>query len=108
MRYVFFEWHGFSKKLYRIATQEDYLRLRDGLLMNPIQGDLIPGLGGARKIRMAIRNQGKRGGARVVYYLNIETEIWFLEVYAKNQKADLSNPDRKSISLKIAAIKDRK
>ena len=39
------------------------------IAQNPTMGDIIPGTGGARKIRWASdANKGKRGGARVIYY----------------------------------------
>ena len=30
-------------------------------------GDVIPGAGGARKLRWAAKGKGKRGGARIIY-----------------------------------------
>lgn len=106
MRYIFWEWHGFSEKLHRVASKEDYWVLQNELMSNPEKGDLIPGLGGARKIRMAIRRQGKKGGARVIYYFKLDTEIWFLDLYAKNDKADLSPTEKKIVSRNVATIKE--
>ena len=34
---------------------------------HPDAGDVIQGVGGARKLRWAAKGKGKRGGARVVY-----------------------------------------
>ncbi len=44
------------------------------------------------KIRLAIesKGKGKRGGARVITYLYIETEtVYLLTIYDKSEKADL-------------------
>lgn len=50
---------------------------------NPEAGDVIRGSGGCRKVRWTSAGQGKRGGARVVYF-NASTEtIWLLIVYKK-------------------------
>ena len=39
----------------------------DWIAFNPDAGDVIPGLGGLRKVRWAAGGKGKRGGARVIY-----------------------------------------
>ena len=45
----------------------------------PLDGDLIPETGGARKIRWASdSHRGKRGGARIIYYFHSENMPIFL------------------------------
>lgn len=46
-------------------------------------GDVIPGSGGCRKVRWSRPGQGKRGGARVVYFNPTEQTVWLLIVYTK-------------------------
>ncbi|MDE2397251.1 MAG: transcriptional regulator, partial [Burkholderiales bacterium] len=50
---------------------------------NPEAGDLIRGSGGCRKVRWSSEGQGKRGGARVIYFLAKSETIWLLIVYKK-------------------------
>ena len=50
---------------------------------NPEAGDIIPGSGGCRKVRWSRSGIGKRGGARVVYFLATGAAIWLLIVYTK-------------------------
>ncbi len=50
---------------------------------NPEAGDVIPGSGGCRKVRWSTAGTGKRGGARVIYFLQHEHSIWLLIVYKK-------------------------
>lgn len=50
---------------------------------NPDAGDVIPGTGGCRKVRWSRAGQGKRGGARVIYFNVGGLTIWLLIVYAK-------------------------
>ena len=50
---------------------------------NPEAGAIITGSGGCRKIRWATSGQGKRGGARVIYFLSSDETIWLLIVYKK-------------------------
>ncbi len=49
-----------------LATEERFA-LIDKLASNPHCGDLIPGLGGIRKLRFAAGGRGKSGGFRVIY-----------------------------------------
>lgn len=52
---------------------------------NPEAGELITGSGGCRKVRWAGSGRGKRGGARVIYFLEAEDTIWLLIVYTKGK-----------------------
>lgn len=52
---------------------------------NPETGDLIPGSGGCRKVRWSRAGTGKRGGARVIYFLAQDAAIWLLIAYTKSK-----------------------
>ena len=65
---VFLETPVFTRRIRELADDEDYRRLQVRLLLDPEAGDLIAGSGGLRKVRMAVRGRGKRGGARIIYY----------------------------------------
>ena len=65
------------------------------LAAHPTAGDLMPGTGGLRKLRWALQGRGKRGGARVIYFVQSERfPLFLLTAYAKNERADLSPADR--------------
>ena len=50
--------------------------------------------GGIRKMRWQAEGRGKRSGLRVIYYLaTAQGEIFLLDLYAKNERADLSPND---------------
>jgi len=73
------------------------------LIDHPDAGDVIPGAGGARKLRWAAKGKGKRGGARIIYlYMMVASRIYLLRCYAKNVKADLT-ADEKTDLRQIAA-----
>ena len=57
---------------------------------NPEAGDVIQGSGGCRKIRWSRPGTGKRGGARIIYFLAHESAIWLLIVYTKSKFDNLS------------------
>ncbi len=53
------------------------------IALNPEAGSIIRGSGGCRKVRWSRTGTGKRGGARVIYFLAEETTVWLLIVYTK-------------------------
>jgi len=58
---------------------------------DPEAGVVIPGTGGVRKLRWAARGKGKRGGARVIYFVRMRSGIiWMLNIYTKAVREDIS------------------
>ncbi len=53
------------------------------IALNPEAGSIIRGSGGCRKVRWSRTGTGKRGGARVIYFLGEEATVWLLIVYTK-------------------------
>ena len=88
-----------------IFTESEYDELVLFLAEHPDAGELIPGTGGVRKVRWAARGQGKRGGARVIYYFrDLNVPVYLLAAYAKNEKLNLSQKDKKMMSTLVDAI----
>ncbi len=64
------------------------------------------GTGGVRKLRFAAKGKGKSGGVRVIYYFyDQDLPIYALLVYGKNERADMTAEQRKSVAAFAAAIK---
>lgn len=66
-----------------IWTQAEREQFITYIAAYPEAGDLIPGSGGCRKVRWSASGRGKRGGARVVYFIGSDQTIWLLIVYTK-------------------------
>jgi hypothetical protein len=98
MGMIFIEIPEFARKIDALANQEEIIQLQDELMENPFKGNLIQGAGGARKVRMRVKGSGKSGGARVIYYFyDMRGELWLLDVYVKNEKADLNAFEKKKL-----------
>jgi len=66
-----------------VWSETERLEFINWIAANPNAGDVIPGSGGCRKVRWAASGRGKRGGARVIYFLEHEHTVWLLIVYTK-------------------------
>lgn len=65
---------------------------------HPDAGDPIPGTGGARKVRIAAKGKGKRGGGRVIsFYTGPDIPVFLLNVFAKNERIDLTRKERNEL-----------
>jgi len=65
---------------------------------NPEAADLLPETGGARKLRWKAQGRGKRAGTRVIYYYHDSSmPVFLLNVFAKNEKANITRAERNEI-----------
>lgn len=77
----------------------------DYLAEHPAAGDLIPGTGGARKLRFAGRGKGKSGGYRVVtYFGGADIPVFLLAVFAKGDKVNLSQAERNALRDELTGL----
>lgn len=90
---------SFEQSAAALFTEADILELELQLLLDPEAGKLIPGTRGLRKLRRPLSGRGKRGGARVIYYLvTANAKILLLYAYAKNIQGDLTATQAKQLA----------
>lgn len=95
---IFIETPVFTKRLKELLDDTEYAALQSTLIENPKAGSVIEGTGGIRKIRVAAKDHGKRGGARVIYFhFDSAHRIALLMVYPKNQKDSLTAKEKKAL-----------
>jgi len=108
MERTFIEVPMFTKKWRELGLSDKVLRdLQNVLLENPKAGDVIQGTGGLRKIRIPLDDIGKRGGGRVLYVdVELKETIYFINVYTKNEKDDLTEEEKKAFKAVIKILKE--
>ncbi|MBI4557267.1 MAG: type II toxin-antitoxin system RelE/ParE family toxin [Candidatus Hydrogenedentes bacterium] len=98
MSCAFFETPRFTRRVVELLNDEAYRRLQNDLQKNPTKGDVIPGCGGIRKVRIENpgRDKGKRGGFRVIYlHLPAAQRIYFVAIYSKDEQDNLTDEQKK-------------
>jgi len=86
----FIETPTFIEDADSLWNEDERLEFFTWLGQNPDSGEVIPGSGGCRKVRWSRPGTGKRGGARVIYFIESEPgEIWLLLAYAKSKTANI-------------------
>lgn len=110
MQKIFIESGEFTTWVKSFLTDDALASLQRELLAEPEKGDVIPGCGGLRKLRVANpkRGKGKRGGARVVYLHIAEADrIYLITIYGKDQKENLSTHDKKLYRQLVQILRDQ-
>ena len=89
--FTFIELESFASVRYRYLDDDEFAELQWYLTGQPDAGDVIPGSGGCRKVRWALPGCGKRGGARVIYFLRLASgQIVLVTMYGKNVRENVN------------------
>ena len=98
----------FLRQAEKIWSEEERAALVDHIARNPEIGDVIPDTGGVRKMRWGRAGSGKRGGARVVYfYHHADAPLYLLLAYAKAQREDMTQDEKRAAAAFVAALKQQ-
>jgi hypothetical protein len=74
---------------------------------DPACGDLIPGTGGARKVRFAPSGRGKRDGYRVIHFFAADdVPVFLLAIISKGQRADLTQSEKNELRKILGSLAD--
>lgn len=100
------ETRAFISAASRYMTEADRDEFVTFMAANPQRGDLIPGTGGIRKIRWAVKGKGKRGGIRVIYfYHSARMPLFLLTAYGKSVKSYLAETEKADMRRLVQELK---
>ena len=98
LRHVFLKAASFAEAATELDCWDQVDGLKRALDLDPTAGDVIPGYGGLRKVRIGLPGRGKKGGGRVIYYVIVgRTTILLLDLYAKNDQENLSTQELQAL-----------
>jgi mRNA-degrading endonuclease RelE of RelBE toxin-antitoxin system len=109
--YLFVEVASFTEDWAALKLGDDELRaLEDEIARDPTRAPVVPGGGGARKIRRPDQSsrKGKSGGCRVLYaFLPVHGIVLLIAAWPKSEREDLEPDDYKGIGKIISRIQKR-
>jgi hypothetical protein len=109
MERLFIETKAFREKIDTFKQASLLIEIQKKILAEPESGDLIPGTGGIRKVRIADPRQskGKSGGLRVLYLdLPARRRTYLLTLYGKGEKENISPGEKKILRELVCILKE--
>ncbi len=81
----------YTEDITKLLSDEEYKELQNFLVEHPEAGDTIKGSKGLRKLRWKLKNKGKSGGIRnIYYYFEEQHTLYMIYVYEKSKTEDLT------------------
>lgn len=98
----------FERQARRAGLLEDeLLEIVAVIAADPQGGDLMPGTGGARKMRHAGRGWGKSGGYRTIHYFGgSDIPLFLLALIDKGERANLTNAEKNDLATALPLLRD--
>jgi len=88
----------YEKQVGKALHPEERLAMESYVADSPEIHPVVAGTGGVRKARWGRHGKGKRGGVRVIYFYRSAADVvYFLDIYSKSEKEDLTQADKKQL-----------
>ena len=88
----------YEKRVGKVLRTEERNAMELRVTHNPEIHPVVAGTGSIRKARWGRQGKGKRGGVRVIYFYRSTADVvYFLDVYAKSAKEDLTPADKERL-----------
>jgi hypothetical protein len=89
----------YIKKSEKLLDSNEREKIIRHLSLNPLDGVLLKGTEGIRKIRWGRPGIGKRGGVRIIYFFyNEEMPVFLLTMFGKNEKENLTKSESNELA----------
>ena len=96
---------GYDRRAAKLLTPEERVAAESEIALAPEAWPVVSGTGGCRKARAARGGRGKSGGARIIYYyLSRRGLLYWIDIYAKSAKEDLSDAEKKEIRQLVTTL----
>jgi hypothetical protein len=96
----------YEKRVGKILRVEERNAMELHVADNPEIHPVVAGTGGVRKARWGRQGKGKRGGVRVVYFYRSAADVlYFLDIYVKAVKEDLTAADKQQLKELVNRLK---
>lgn len=97
----------YEKRVGKILRAEERNAMELHVAHNPELHPVVAGTGGVRKARWGRQGKGKRSGVRVIYFYRSAADVvYFLDIYAKAAKEDLTPADKQLLKDLVNRLRD--
>jgi hypothetical protein len=88
-------------------SQEEMALISETLADNPTAGVVIPGTGGARKVRFPGKGKGKSGGYRTIhFYAADDVPVFLLALINKGERDDITKAEANALRTLLGRLPD--
>jgi len=96
----------YAKRVEKVLRADERDAMELHVAENPEIHPVVAGTGGVRKARWGRQGKGKRGGVRVIYFYRSAADVvYFLDIYAKAAKEDLTPDDKQQLRELVNRLK---
>ena len=96
----------YEKRVGKVLRAEERNAMELHIADNPEIHPVVAGTGGVRKARWGRKGKGKRSGVRVIYFYRSAADVvYFLDIYAKAVKEDLTAADKQQLKELVNRLK---
>ena len=96
----------YARRVEKVLRAEERDAMELHVAENPEIHPVVAGTGGVRKARWGRQGKGKRGGVRVIYFYRSAADVvYFLDIYAKAAKEDLTPDDKQQLRELVNRLK---
>ena len=96
---------GYDRRARKLFAPTERAVAELEIALAPTAWPVIRGTGGARKARAARGGRGKSGGVRIIYFVvSRRGVIYLIDIYAKSEKEDLTDAERREIRKLVVAL----
>lgn len=103
----------YIRRANELLSEAERKAVIDYLAAHPLNGDIMEGTGGIRKLRWASGGKGKSGGVQIIYYYHDpRIPLYLLTVFGKNEKSNVTKSEcnelAKLVKLLVHSALERK
>jgi hypothetical protein len=96
----------YARRVEKVLRTEERDAMELHVAETPEIHPVVAGTGGVRKARWGRQGRGKRGGVRVIYFYRSAADVvYFLDIYAKAAKEDLTPADKQQLKELVNRLK---
>jgi hypothetical protein len=97
---------NYAKRARKLLKEAEIKAAEDEIAQAPDAWPVIKSTGGVRKARAARGASGKSGGVRIIYYyVVVHEQIYLLDIYAKNERDNITEASKKMLRETVKVLK---